>query len=81
MDTSIKTVQKFWLAFEPFRVIFKHTKGKKNAAPKKRKEAKVDTRKVWQPIKKRAAIPNRKWVNELPPHPLIKMQMTHLICK
>ena len=40
MDTSIKTVQKLRLAFEPYRVIFRHTKGKKDAAPKNRKEAK-----------------------------------------
>jgi len=45
MDKSIKTIQKLDMAFEPYRVIFRHTKGKKEAAPKKRKEKKKRTRK------------------------------------
>jgi len=35
---------------------------------------------AWQPIMQRAALPTRKWVNDLPLH-LINMQMNYLICK
>jgi hypothetical protein len=37
MDRSIKTVQKLELVFEQYRKMYKHMKGEKEEAPRKRK--------------------------------------------